>query len=120
MTPTATQSGGQKKGWDDFFKVLSDGQRLYFPFSFTNIGEPIECADGNVVELDDKGNSEIGLGDSDTVGFLLKLEEDSFMIETAAHSGGCCAPPHGDYVEAGNCGEFDKPMEGFIGAFIRK
>ncbi|MFC1592841.1 hypothetical protein ACFL4C_02390 [Candidatus Omnitrophota bacterium] len=107
---------GPDEGWDNFLQVLSQGQRIYFPFSLTNCGESIECANGEDYELGEE--TEICLGETDTVGFIIGLYKDRFIIQSATCAGG--GPPAGLFVEVGNCDVFDMPMKLFIDKFKSK
>ncbi|MGV8984380.1 hypothetical protein [Clostridium sp.] len=103
----------------DYISELKDeGKLLYFTFSNTNIGEPINCADGEEYEIDEDSN--FCLGDADTVGYLLQYKNGDLIINSAVNAAGACTatPPSLD-IEL-NCDVVDKPMEEFIQGFIEK
>lgn len=106
---------GPEEGHSNFLEELEAGWQVFFPFSSSNVGEPIECADGKARAIDDE--SDIGLGEVDCVGFLVKIENGSFVINSAIHAGGSCTFPPPS-VDISDCNVFDVPMEAFLGSFI--
>ena len=109
---------GPEKGRSNFLEELKSGLLLFFPFSSSNVGDPIPCADGNSYEIDSDLDSDFTLGDTDCVGFLLSLKDNTLHINSACHAGGCCvAPPPSVDIES--CDIFDAPMEQFICKFIQ-
>jgi hypothetical protein len=108
---------GQEEGRNNFLGELSEGQSLFFPFSWTNVGEPIKCADGESYEIDEDG--EFGLTEVDCVGFRVQLDSGSFAIQTAVSTGGGHSESPCVVIEE-DCDVFDKPMKLFIDRFIIK
>lgn len=108
---------GPESGRSNFQEELENGQLLFFPFSSSNIGEPVECIDGKSREIDYE--SDFGMGDSDCVGFLIGLKKGILYINSAIHAGGCCPGP-GPSVDIIDCDIFDNGMEKFINKFIRQ
>ena len=100
------------------FELKEEGKMLYFTFSNTNIGEPINCADGQEYEIDEE--SDFYIGEGDTVGYLMYYKNGDLIINSAVDAAGACtAPPPSLDIEL-NCDVFDKPMEKFIQGFIEK
>jgi len=91
---------------------------IYFAFSNTNIGEPINCADGKEYEIDE--DSDFWLGEADTVGYLLQYNNGDLIINSAVNAAGACTAPTPSLDIRLNCDVFDKPMEEFIQGFIEK
>ena len=106
---------GPEKGRSNFLNELTEGYFLFFPFTATNVGEPIDCANGKSYEIDD--DTECNLSEVDTDGFLVKLEKGNFIINSAFQAGGGQFPP---YFEITDCGVFDKPMKRFVNKFVGK
>jgi len=105
---------GSESGRDNFLEELNQGYYLFFPFSDSDVGEPIRCADGEEYEIDEE--SDFSLGEVACVGFLLKIEGDRIRINSAVHDcGGCPLPPS---VEIRHCDVFDSPMNDFIHRYI--
>jgi hypothetical protein len=113
------------------------GAVLFFPFSESNIGEPIKCADGNQYIVpadceDDCDNTELEcsecsrqherdfcMGDTDCVGYLVSLKEGIITIDSAMYySGSCTFPPSSDLKE--DCYIFDQPMTEFLNRFRKE
>lgn len=106
----------EKDERDYVTELKEEGKQLYFAFSNINIGDPINCADGKEYEIDEE--SRFCLGDTDTVGYLLKYHDGELIINSAVNAGGACvAPPPSIDLEK-DCDVFDKPMEKFIKKFI--
>jgi hypothetical protein len=110
---------GPEEGWDNLLQILLEGDGLFFPFSGSNVGEPIVCADGRAYAIDedsDREDSDFSLSEVDCAGFLIRLQEDTFTIQSAVcFGGGHSGPP---FVEVRNCNNFDEPMTGFVSKFI--
>ena len=103
---------------DLLLELKAEGKQLYFTFSNVGIEESINCADGEEYEIDEDSN--FGLGEADTVGYLLKLYDGELIINSARNSaGGCMFPPPSIHIEE-DCDVFDEPMEKFIKKFIKK
>lgn len=102
----------------DYLKELKESNFLFFTFSDVNIGNIILCADGNEYELDDEDDSDLCMGDNDSLGFLIQYKNGQLIINSANHSiGSCTMPPSIDIIE--DCSVFDEGMEKFIKKFIR-
>ena len=104
---------GPDEGHSNFLEVWKAGFQLFFPFSCPDCGEPNECADGKVREVSEE--SDFGF---DCVGFLVKVENGRFIINSAVNRGGMCMPPTPPSVVISDCDVFDEPMEVFIRSFI--
>jgi hypothetical protein len=105
-----------KEERDFLTELKEEGKHLYFNFSNSNIGEPINCADGKEYEIDEDSN--FCLGEADSVGYLLQYQEGEIIINSALNAAGACvAPPPSIDLEK-DCDVFDKPMEKFIKKFI--
>jgi hypothetical protein len=115
--PGGTPEWGPEKGRMTFLDDLQHGKLLFFPFTDTNVGDPIPCADGKKRSIDE--GSDFAMGDVDCVGFLVGLSKSNYTIDAAIHAGGACPGP-APSVDVRNCGVFDEPMDAFIRRFIRK
>jgi hypothetical protein len=106
-----------KEDRDYITELKEEGKCLYFTFSNVNIGDPINCADGNEYEIDE--DSDFCIGDVDTVGYLLQYKDGDLIINSAINAGGACTapPPSVDIVL--DCDVFNEPMERFIRKFIK-
>ena len=114
--PGGIPEDGPGTGPDDFIAELRTGSLLFFPFSASNVGEPIPCADGRSRKLPE--DAEFVIGEVDCVGYLVKLTRSRFQIDSAIHAGGACpAPPPS--VDVADCGIFDVPMENFVRKFVK-
>jgi len=108
---------GPEEGRNNFLDELSAGNYLFFPFSTSNLDEPISCANGKAYKLDEE--SDFVIGDIDCVGFLIKLDNGNFIINSAVNAGGACmAPPPS--VDITDCDIFDKPMKNYLNNFMIK
>ncbi len=107
---------GPEEGRTSFKFELGLGQCLFFPFSSSNMDEPIPCADGKTRKI--APNAKFRFGEVDCVGFLIGLNDGKFQIDSALHAGGACTwpPPSVDVMD---CGVFDRAMASFIQRFIR-
>ena len=113
--PGGVPEFGPEEGRSNFMEEFEARHLLFFPFSSSNVGEPVRCADGQSRELND--DSDFIIGDVDCVGFLFQLKEGVLYIDSAVHAGGACvAPPPSIDIE--NCNVFDAGMEAFIDRFI--
>ena len=111
--------GSENDGRDIYSELVNEGKRLFFPFSATNVGEPIPCADGNSYELDEE-NGELCMGVADSIGYLVEIENGKIVIHSAIHCGGACVapPPSVDLLE--DCEVFEEPMMEFLERFVGK
>lgn len=120
--PRGTSEYGPEEGRSNFLDELQSGQRLFFPFSSSNVGEPVPCADGEsrqvVYDEEDETKNDFIMGDVDCVGFLFKLEDNKLCISLAIHAGGSC-PGAGPAVKIEkDCGVFTAGMNSFIDKFV--
>jgi hypothetical protein len=106
----------------DFYNELTgEGKSLFFTFTASNVGEPVECADGKAYGNDngDNEDEELGIGEGDCYGFLLRYDNGMLTVFSASSFGGeCMRGPEIETVE--DCGIFEKPMEKFIKKYIKK
>ena len=65
--PGGVPEFGPDNARTNFLEELEAGQLLFFPFSSSNFGEPVRCADDKSRELDD--DSDFIIGDVDCSGF---------------------------------------------------
>jgi hypothetical protein len=108
----------EKTDRDLYNELTNEGKSLFFTFTASNVGEPIECADGKTYGNEDE-DEELGIGEGDCYGFLLKSDNGMLKVFSASSFGGeCMRGPEIETVE--DCGIFEKPMEKFIGKFIKK
>ena len=101
-------------------KLIEEGKRLFFPFSATNVGEEIPCADGKTYEIDDEGESDLCFGEADCIGYLVEIKDGKVIINTAVNYGGACVAPPASVEIQKECDIFEEPMRKFLGRFIRK
>lgn len=101
---------------DELIRLINNGKSLFFMFSSNNIGEPINCANGEEYDIE---NSDICLGEADCVGFLIQKKEEVFVINSAINAGGGCPAPAPSVDIEIDCDIFDKPMEEFIKKFVK-
>ena len=106
---------GPEDGRSNFLEELEVGHLLFFPFSSSNVGEPVQCADDQSREIDD--DSDFIIGEVDCVGFLIQLKDNVLYIDSAIHAGGACPGPSPS-VDIENCDVFEAGMETFIDRFI--
>jgi len=114
--PGGVPEYGPETGRANFQEELEAGKLLFFPFSSSNVDEPIPCADGKKRKLAE--DSDFMMGEVDCVGFLVQLKAGAFYINSAMQAGGACPGPVPS-VDIMDCDLFDAPMEKFIGKFIR-
>jgi hypothetical protein len=106
---------------DYYNEMVCEGKSLFFTFTASNVGEPVECADGKAYgnEGEDDGDEELGIGEGDSFGFLLKYQNGLITVSSASSFGGdCMRGPEIEKTE--DCGIFERPMEKFINKFIKK
>jgi hypothetical protein len=98
-------------------ELINENKILFFPFSSSNVGEPIPCADRKSYMIDE--DSEFSLGYTDCAGYLFKYKGGSLIINSAVHAGGACIapPPSVDIVE--DCDVFELPMIEFLNKYIK-
>ena len=110
--------GPESGGRDIYSELVDEGKRLFLPFSSSNIGEPMPCADGNSYEIDE--DSDFCMGDIDCVGYLVEKEGDNLLIQSAINAGGGCPvpPPSVELLE--DCDVFEDGMREFLERYINK
>ena len=101
----------------NFMKELEEGEELYFPFTTEGCSEPIKSADGTKYVSKD-GEYVGGLGEIETAGYLISLEDGRFVIKSGLHSDNWRSGPSATPYE--NDVHFDGPMEKYIKQFIIK
>ena len=116
--PGCVPEYGPDEGMPNFLQELEAGHLLFFPFSMSNVGDPVPCADGQSRQIDDDDNSDFCIGDIDCVGFLLQLKKGIFYIDSAVNAGGGCT--WSPSVDIQNCDVFDSGMEAFIDRFLQR
>ena len=100
-------------------KLVDEGKRLFFPFSATNVGEEIPCADGETYEIDDEDESDLCFGEADCIGYLVEIKDGKVIINTAVNYGGACVAPPSSVELQKDCDVFEEPMRKFLGKFIK-
>jgi hypothetical protein len=113
-----TPDWGEKvPGRDIIRELVEEGKTLFFPFSNVGCSDPIVCANGKEYDLDDE---EYDLGESDLVGYLLKVTNGIVSIRQAIHLGGGCPvpPPSVEVIET--AGPFEQGMSIYIKKYINK
>ncbi len=117
--------GPETEARDLSAELLEDRKVLFFPFSGSNVGDPIPCANGEEYVLDDWGDLELygdeeenfDLSDTECAGYLIKVENREFVINSAVHGGSNGVL--GAYVNpVPDCGTLDGPMTEFVSHFI--
>lgn len=80
----------------DLAAELMDGRKLYFPFSDTNTGEAVSCADGRRYRLPVAETDETELSfcaaEWESVGFLVAVSQGEVRLEKVALAGGELLP----------------------------
>lgn len=108
----------------DVRKELLSGMTLFFPFSdsgptwtypFTDTPS-VECVDGSAYRApeDDDDDDGILIGDTDSLGFLVRNDERQLIINSAVLTFG--GPGRNCYPDE-DCALVDKAMSVFIGSF---
>ena len=132
---------GPDEGRSNFLEELRTGKQLFFPFSDHMIAEQIACADGverqlpvELIEVGEESGEQGGQSEElhekseepdeesgfsgNVAGYLVKLDEGNFIIDSAYWWEGSCQPPSPPSVKVSDCYEFDEPMEAFIRSFV--
>ena len=99
-------------------KLTEEGKRLFFPFSATNVGEEIPCADGETYEIDYE-ESDLCFGEVDCIGYLVEIRHEKIVIGSAISYGGSCIAPPPSVELQKECDVFEEPMRMFLWKFIR-
>lgn len=109
---------------DILHELLGAGKPLFFTFSNTNVGDPIACADGKSIQLDDEDEedeeeSQFYIGETEVVGFVLQVLEGDLTIQTVVHGpgAGCSQAPSVEEIE--DAGPFERGMTEYVNRFIR-
>ena len=109
---------------DILHELLEEGKALFFTFSNTNVGEPIMCADGKSIQLDEEDDedaeeSQFYIGESEVVGFVLQVLEGDLTIQTVVHGPGaeCSQAPSVEEIE--DAGPFEQGMTEYLNRFMR-
>lgn len=97
------------------------GKVLFLPFSDINTGDPIPCADGMRHSLSVPGDLDeevaISVEIIETVGFLVRVEQEEVIICGAVFSGGEYYPIEGAAMDK-DLKEFGEPMDNFVKGFM--
>ena len=139
----AVENGGRIPGWAEeqpgrnlLDELTKQGKMLFFPFSESNVGLPIFCADGQHYEFEepDEADEEVPdltdadweeveaeecMGETDAVGYMISLDETQKNLHIRSgmlYGGGCMCPPSAEAVEK-IPSIFVEPMEAFISKF---
>lgn len=120
LTPNLYEHAADRTPHDE---LLKENKTLYFPFSSSNTGEPVLCADGrkyNVLEPEDKEKYELALltmDTTETVGFLVRIVDNKVSIQFAKQFIGNADGPASVEVLK-HVGQFEDGMKAFLEAFI--
>ncbi len=117
--------GPENESRDHREELLEDRKILFFPFSTSNVDQLITCADGEEYELvglyeadPDEEYEEFQLGDTDVLGYLIKVENREFVINSAVHGGGDSR--RGPYIRiVQDCDHLDEPLHDFVIHYIQ-
>jgi hypothetical protein len=128
--------GKEDEPRDLIAELTVEGKTLMLPFSSSNCGDPIRCADGCAYEFEDADDedewddsdeeqaetdeSSLYFGETDSLGYLVSLEGSDIVIRSGVLSFGlmCFLAPSADEVL--DCGVFDQPMYDFVNKFIKR
>lgn len=120
LTPDLYESATDRTLHDELVK---ENKAIYFPFSSSNTGEPVLCANGkeySVPKPEGKHkyeSTEHTLDSTETVGFIFKVSGDQLSIQFAKHFiGNADGPASVEILE--HVGEFEAPMMAFLETFI--
>lgn len=106
---------------DSVREWLFQGRVLFLPFSDINTGDPIPCADGMRYALSVPGDLDeevaVSIEIIETVGFLVRVEQDEVIICGAVFSGGEYYPIEGAAMDE-DLKEFSEPMDNFVKRFM--
>jgi hypothetical protein len=106
-------------------ELINENKLLFFPFSGTNVGEPIPCADGNEYEISDGDDNEDGeeeseagftFGELDCVGYLARVNDGILVMNSALET---TTMGWTDVYVFDDCGVFEKPMVDFLKKFMK-
>lgn len=118
---TAEEVKVGKTDQDSVREWLFLGRVLFLPFSDINTGDPIPCADGMRYSLSIPGELDeevaISVEIIETVGFLVRVEQDEVTICGAVFSGGEYYPIEGAAMDE-DLKEFREPMALFVKRFM--
>lgn len=121
--PGGTPVWGPEEGGRDLVSELTnEGKALFFPFSSSNVGDPIPAADGKTYELpcdiDEVGDGDFWMGETANVGHLVNVQSDgTVVIQSAVFDIGHMPPPTLEAKD--DCGLFTAPMQAFIDRFVK-
>ena len=121
---------------DIISELVSQGKKIFFPFSNVNIGDPIPCADGisyimSSDEDEDEGEDEqlvassedeesfaFGMGDTDVVGFLMQHDGEMLTIQLGVHGPGCFCGQAPSVTIIEDAAPFETGMRDYLKKFI--
>ena len=114
------------KGWDAMAALQKGENELFFPFAGAD-DERTYCADGTTVKHESENDAESGedednffLGMTDAGGFIVQIQDNHIIINSAVHFSGMCPGPMPSVDLHPDCGFLDEPMTRFIEGFIRR
>ena len=113
---------GPENGRDVAAAIKEERKMVFFPFAYADQDGLFVCSDGNSYKAtDDEEDSEHGIriGLEDSLGFLIKIEGDRVVINSAIHAGGVCPGPLASVDLCGDCGALEEPMTKFVERFVR-
>jgi|LSQX01.3.fsa_nt_gb hypothetical protein len=116
-------------------ELLEEQKTLFFPFTNVGVDDWVRCADGNEYcksyfdyedELDEELSEaeiealEFHLGDTELIGYLVRVQDGRLTIKPALFSSGMCMPPCSPSADEDvKLGVLSKPMEMFVKKFER-
>ena len=93
---------------------LTEGNILFFVFRAPDFGKAMKCADGEIHKHKKKDDNPID--NQSALGFLMKMENDCFYINSAVAS----SDEGGNWLCVRDSISFDKPMIDYVKGFISK
>jgi hypothetical protein len=120
LTPNLYENATDRTLHDELVK---ENKAIYFPFSSSNTGHPVLCADGrkySVPKPEDKEKLESGaltMDSTESVGFIVKVSDKELSIQFAKHFIGN-AEFRASVEILKHVGEFETGMMAFLETFI--
>jgi hypothetical protein len=120
LTPNLYENATDRTLHDELVK---EHKAIYFPFSSSNTGKPVLCADGreySVPKPENRKNDEsvdLTMDSTETVGFVVKASHDQLSVQFAKQFAGNADFP-ASVETLKHVGEFEAPMMAFLETFI--
>jgi hypothetical protein len=114
---------GPGSEWGVLSALRQEGKIVFFPFAYPDTDGTLICADGNTCGPafgEDGSTEQLLVGLEDSVGYLVRVQHATLIINSAIHAGGGCSGPAPRVDLYPDCGVLDGPMENFIRSFIEE